>query len=155
MTSEFDMSRIDIPYGILHDQKLINVKIENDKMIFTFDIEIYPQNYTDDFYKQYVGFKHCDMIVDMSEEPFNYFQFVSCPDAKGKFKGLSLEREEFIDVINKASSVTFVECSVAYGEFRIELCIGYYDAKGQYRKYNKYSMCNITLDAKKITWNWY
>ncbi|MGN0457767.1 MAG: hypothetical protein ACI4IL_02195 [Eubacterium sp.] len=155
MTSEFDMSRVDMPYGVLHDQKLSKVTSDNNKMIFTFDIEIYPQNYTDDFYKQYEDYKHCDMIVEMQEEPFNYFQFVSCPGKNGKFKGLDLGREEFIDIINNASSATFVECSATYGEFRIELCVNYYNAKNKYKRYKKYGMCYITLDAKKIIWNWY
>ena len=33
-----------MPYGVLHDQKLNSVKCENNQMIFTFDIKIFPQN---------------------------------------------------------------------------------------------------------------
>lgn len=73
---------------------------------------------------------------------------------KGKFKGLSLNRENFVDVINNATSSSFVSCSATYGEFKIELCV-YFDKKGKYKKYNKYGMFQITLDAKKITWNYY
>ena len=155
MTNDFSLSSINIPYGVLHDQSLNKVKQEKNKIIFTFDIELYPQNYTDiDFYNRYKDCKHCDMIIELDEEPINYFQFTSCPKANGRFKGISFNREKFIDVINN-SCATFVECSATYNELMIELCINFYNAHKKYRKYRKYDMCNITLNAKTVCWNWY
>ena len=61
-------------------KKLNSVKCENNQMIFTFDIKIFPQNYVGDCYKQYECYKHCDMIVAMKEESFNDFNFVSATD---------------------------------------------------------------------------
>ena len=155
MTSEFDMSTVKIPYGVLHDSELTGVSCENNSMIFSFKFDIYPEDYTDDFYKQYESFKHCDMIVEMNEEPFNYFRLETCMNNSGKFQGLCLNREDFLNVINNASNVTFVECAVSYREFTVELCVDYYHAKGKYKKYKKYHMCYITLDAAKVKWKWY
>ena len=155
METVFDMSTIDYPYGVLHDQKLSSVKIEDNKFIFTFDIELFKDNYYDEeVYEKYKSYKHCDMTVEMNDEPFNYFELVSSINSKGKFKGLSLNRENFVDVINNATSTTFVLCSATYGEFKIELSV-YFDKRSKYKTYNKYGMFKITLDAKKVTWNYY
>lgn len=48
MNTEFDLYGFDLPCGLIHDQKLSTVKVENDTIVLTFDIELYPQNYSDD-----------------------------------------------------------------------------------------------------------
>ena len=40
MKTEFELSNANIPYGVLHDQILSDLKYENGELIFTFDIEI-------------------------------------------------------------------------------------------------------------------
>ena len=103
MEAVFDMESIDYPYGVLHDQKLKSVRNEDNKFIFTFNIELFKDDYDDEeFFEKYKDFKHCDMTVELNEEPFNYFELVSSINNKGKFKGLSLNRENFVDVINNA-----------------------------------------------------
>lgn len=155
MIEVFNMNTVDIPYGILHDQKLKSVKCENNKMIFTFEIEIFPEDYTNDFYKKYEKYHYCNMIIEMFDEPFNYLSFEGCPNKHGKYNGISLNREDFLDAINNANSCTFVECSATSREFRVELCIGFYKAKRKYKKYKKYSMCYATFEAKNVSWKWY
>lgn len=155
METVFEMSDIDYPYGVLHDQKLNSVRCEDNNFVFSFDIELFKDDYDDEeFYEKYKNFRHCDMVVELNNEPFNYFELVTCINTKGKFKGLSLNRENFIDVINNVTSATFVLCSATYSEFKIELCV-YFDKKGKYKKYAKYDMCNITLDEKEVIWNYY
>ena len=144
METVFDMANINYPYGVLHDQKLKSVRNEDNKFIFTFDIEVFD-DYDEEIFEKYKNYKRCDMTVEMNNEPFNYFELISSINNKGKFKGLSLNRENFVDVINNATSSSFVSCSATYGEFKIELCV----------YYNKYGMFQITLDAKKVTWNYY
>lgn len=41
MKTEFELSNANIPYGVLHDQILSDLKYENGELIFTFDIEIF------------------------------------------------------------------------------------------------------------------
>lgn len=63
-----------MPYGVLHDQILKKAHFKDNKMIFTFDIEIYPQDFLDDtYYEKFKDFKHCDMIVELAGETDNYF----------------------------------------------------------------------------------
>lgn len=152
METVFDMSSVHYPYGVLHDQALNCVKLDENKIIFNFDIELFENDYNDEIYQEYKNYKHCDMIVEMNDEPFNYFELVSSIDSNGNFKGLSLNREDFIKVINNANSSSFVSCSATYGEFKIELAV-YFDKK--HKKYNKYCMCQITIDAKKVVWKYY
>lgn len=155
MNNEIIISHISMPYGVLHDQKLNSVKCENNQMIFTFDIKIFPQDYVGDCYKQYECYKHCDMIVAMKEESFNDFNFVSATDKNGKFEGISLSQAEFINAINNAYTAEFIDCFANNSELKIELSVNYYGAEKQYKKYRKFSICNITLSAEKVTWNWY
>ena len=113
------------------------------------------EHYVGDCYKQYECYKHCDMIVAMKEESFNDFNFVSATDKNGKFEGVSLSQAEFINAINNAYTAEFIDCFANNSELKIELSVNYYDAEKQYKKYRKFSICNITLSAEKVTWNWY
>ena len=45
MEAVFDMESIDYPYGVLHDQKLKSVRNEDNKFIFTFNIELFKDDY--------------------------------------------------------------------------------------------------------------
>lgn len=155
MKNEIHISQISMPYGVLHDQKLKSIKCENNQMIFTFGIKIFPQNYVGDCYKQYENYKHCDMIVMMKDEPFNDFSFVSATDKNGNFEGVSLSQAEFINAINNAYTAEFVDCFANNSKLKIELSVNYYGVEKQYKKYRKSSLCNITLSAEKVTWNWY
>lgn len=155
MTRELDLATMGVPYGVLHDQRLSSVKLEDDKMIFSFCIELYKEDYTEDIYNKYKEYKHCDMTVELCDLQLNEYSFKTSVKKDGTFKGISLNRDAFIDVINNASHATLIECSMACNEFRIELSTGFYDAKRPYKKYNKYSVIEIVLYAKQVTWNWY
>lgn len=154
MTNEFDMSTIKIPYGVLHDAKLKGVSEADNRMIFSFDFDLSPEDYEPEFYERYAGFKHCDMIVEMTDEPWNYFFLQTCLNGRGRFLGQSLGREEFVNAINNATEASFLECTAGYREFRIELAVNFFRAKEGYHKYRKYVLCYITLDAKRIEWAW-
>ena len=157
METGLEIANIEIPYGVLHDQILQKVVCRDNTMIFTFDVRLFPEdyNYGHDVYEKYLPYKHCDMIVEMSKEPWNSFLFETGVNKRGKFKGLCLNRADFLNIINDAFRATFVECSATYREFKIELSIDLHNFKGNRRKYKKYDMCYITLDAAKVSWNWY
>ena len=95
------------------------------------------------------------MIVVMKEEPFNNFYFVSTTDKNGKIEGVSLSQAEFINAINNAYTAEFIDCFANNTELKIELSVNYYGAEKQYKKYRKFSICNITLSAEKVIWDWY
>ena len=149
-----ELNNVDIPYGVLHDQRLISVREERNQLIFSFDIKIYPQDYNGDFYKNYQLYNRCDMIVEMVDKPFNYFNLTTTPNNRGKYKGLSLSRQDFIDYINDSESV-FIGCSTNEFEFCIELCVNFFNSK-KYKKLKKYDICNIEIDCNKsVFWKWY
>lgn len=156
MTERFDLTKLNIPYGVLHDQKLNSVILENNKMIFTFDINIFEQNYYDkDFFDKYSAFKHCDMVVELCEEAFNYFEFSTAFNKYDKKETICLDADDFIDIINHTDQSEFIDCYVSHRSFKIELGINYYNTQQKYKKFKKYAICNIELDARSVVWNWY
>ena len=73
MTSELDISTINIPYGVLHDSILTGVKCKNNFMTFSFDIQIYPEDYTNDFYKQYKKYDMCYITLDATKVKWKWY----------------------------------------------------------------------------------
>lgn len=156
MTENFDIAKLNIPYGALHDQILKSVAIENSKMIFTFDINIFEQNYYDkDFFNKYSAYQHCDMIVEMCEDPINYFEFSTAFTKHDKKESICLNAEDFIDIISHTAQSEFIDCCVSHSLFKIELGINFYNTQRKYKKFKKYVICNIELDAQSVVWNWY
>lgn len=63
MTENLQLNTINIPYGILHDQLLLYVNLNDDELIFTFEISLNEKDYCgSDFYERYKSFNRCDMI---------------------------------------------------------------------------------------------
>lgn len=56
METVFDMASINYPYGVLHDQKLKSVSNEDNKFIFTFDIEVFD-DYDEEIFEKYKNYK--------------------------------------------------------------------------------------------------
>lgn len=156
MKSELDIKNFNMPYGVLHDQILKRADFKDNKMIFTFDIEIYPQDFLDDtYYERFKNFRYCDMIVELTGETDNCFWLESCLDNKGRYKGLEIDVNEFLAIADKANYLSFNTCMTNGNELQIDFFLGFYDAKGKYRKYKNFAMCHLKLPAEKIIWNWY
>ena len=154
MQSELDISKAMIPYGVLHDQVLTDVQYENGRMTFRFAIRLFPEDYPEETYQKYAAFRRCDMIVTLSPEPFLYFYLETCPDRHERYRGWRLDSAEFLDVVRRAGTVTFLECSAACRELQVELAVNFLKAKGKYRKYRKSAVCRLVLDATGVQWKW-
>ena len=159
MEARLELANVEIPYGVLHDQILKKAAYRDNTMIFTFDVRLFPEdyNYGHDVYEKYLPYKHCDMIVDMTKEPFNYFLLETAVDRNDKYRGLSLGREAFLDAANHADEMTFLSCGVdaACREFHILFGMNFCQPKGTYRKFRKYGMCRVELSAERVRWKWY
>lgn len=159
METGLELASLEIPYGVLHDQILRKVTCRDNSMIFTFDIRLFPEdyNYGQDVYETYLPYKHCDMTVDMTKEPLGYFLLESAVDRNGKYRGLSLDRSDFLEAANHADEMTFLSCGVgaACREFHILFGIHFRHPTGTYRKYRKYGMCRVELSAERVRWKWY
>ena len=158
MENSLDLAKIEIPFGVLHDQILEKVACQDNTMVFTFAVQLFPEdyNYGHDVYEKYLPYKHCDMLVDMAEEPFNYFLLETALDRRSKYRGISLERTTFLDVANHADEMTFLSCGVDPNVREFQVLFGIqFRPKGAYRKYRKYGMCRVELNAERVRWNWY
>ena len=157
METGLEIANIEIPYGVLHDQILQKVVCRDNTMVFTFGIRLFPNDYANDVYEKYLPYKHCDMLVDMTKEPLNYFLLETAVDRNDKYRGLSLGREAFLDAANHADEMTFLSCGVdaACREFHILFGIHFQHPTGAYRKYRKYGTCRVELSAERVQWKWY
>lgn len=154
MFEKLQLSDINIPYGLLHDQRILSVKLADNQLIFSFEIHINEEDYnSSDFYEKYKVFNRCDMIVQMKNDPINCFDLVSSVDKRGKFVGLEINIDEFINLINKSQS-TFLFCYTNGFIFKIEFATDFYNSKDM-RKYRKYTMSYAELEAESVSWNWY
>ena len=155
MKTDFEISSVNIPYGVLHDQKLKSMKYIDDEIMFTFDIELYPHDYPDDTYDKYKNYKYCDMKVQLSSKEDNYCCLSSCLDKNDEYKGLEITIEELCDLSKNANYLLFNTCLSNGNEFRILFSFGFYDAKGKYKKYKDYASLEMILLVKNASWNWY
>ena len=156
MENSLEIADIEIPYGVLHDQVIEKVTCQDNTMVFTFAIRLFPDDYADDIYEKYSPYAHCDMCVDLAKEPFNYFLLETALDRRSKYCGLSLGRAEFSDVANHADEMTFLSCGVDPNVRELQvLFVIQFRQKGAYRKYRKYGMCRVELNAERVRWNWY
>ena len=156
MKTEFELSNANIPYGVLHDQILSDLKYENGELIFTFDIEIFENDYTDkSVYKKFKNFKKCEMKISLDNCEDTEISLAECIGKSGKYKALVIPIEKLIEISKIANYISFYTCLTNGYELEIKLSSGFYDAKGKFKKYKEFASIEMTLYASKITWNWY
>lgn len=154
MVEKLFLKNMSIPYGVLHDQKLFCVKQENGRLIFTFLIDIFEQNYLSDFYLKYKDFNRCDMIVELGEEDDDSYQLLTPVDRHNKFHGLLIDKEEFLNSVNDAVA-TFDDSLTNGYSFTVNLDINFYNSQ-KFKKYKKYSTCLIEIYTdKSVSFEWY
>lgn len=154
MVEKMLLKNMSIPYGVLHDQKLLCVKQENGRLIFNFEIEVFKNNYIGERYLKYKDFKYCDMIVELGAEDDDTYQLSTSVDGHNKFQGLLIDKEEFLNFINDAE-VTFADCRANEYSFAVNLDINFCKSQ-KFKKYKKYSMCSIEIYTdKSVRFKWY
>lgn len=151
MVERLLLKNMSIPYGVLHDQKLLCVKQENGRLIFTFEIEIFENNYIGEWYLKYKDFNRCDMIVKLGSEDDDEYHFLTAVDSHNNFQGLLIDKHEFLNFANDAK-VTFVDCHANGYSFTVNFDINSCNSQ----KFKKYSMCNIEIYTdKSVSFKWY
>ena len=155
MKAEISANDVQIPYGVLHDQIVKSIKLVDNKIVFTFEIKLYEDNYTAEVYGKYKDFKNCEMTVELYNDEDNYVDLYTTLDKNNKFSGIEMSPADFCELSEKANYISFLDClSSGYG-WIIRFSSGFYDAKGKYRKYKDISSIDVFLLANKIIWNWY
>lgn len=73
MVEKYIMCENDIPDGILHDQYLYDISLQNNEVTLSFEVHYYPQNYSNtSFAQKYKDFTKCHIKFKlMYEERYN------------------------------------------------------------------------------------
>lgn len=154
MIEKFRLDSIDIPYGLLHDQRLMSASLNGNQLTFSFDTNFNENDYIDgEFYERYKGFNRCDMIVQLKKDGDHEFNLTSSVDKHRKFNGLTMDIDEFTNLINK-SEATFLSCYTNGYILKIEFGVNFYNSKDM-SKYRKYTMFSVDLEAESVSCNWY
>lgn len=154
MVERLLLKNMSIPYGVLHDQKLLCVKQENGRLIFTFEIEIFENNYIGEWYLKYKDFNRCDMIVELGTEDDDSYQLITAVDSHNNFQGLLIDKHEFLNFANDAK-VTFVDCRANEYSFAVNVDINFCNSQN-FKKYKRYSTCSIEIYTdKSVRFKWY
>ncbi len=160
MTEKYIMSENSIPDGMLHDQNLYDISLENNELTLSFDTHFYPQNYTDtSFAEKYKDFTKCHIKCALNDEIFCNVYLETAIDKKNNYKGKYLSVEEFVKIANEELRKRKEKgyCPWEYlctgacpntNSASIELSIGI--------KYKRvfYSSCRLILDTKEIKYIW-
>ncbi|MCH5316099.1 MAG: hypothetical protein J1E81_09300 [Eubacterium sp.] len=160
MTEKYIMSENYIPDGILHDQDLYNISLENNELTLSFETHFYPQDYTDtSFAEKYKDFTKCHIKCTLGDEMFCYVLLETAIDKKNNYKGKYLSVEEFVKIANKE-----IRKRKEKGYWPWEyLCTGTCPNSNSasielhiWIKYKRviYSSCRLVLDTKEIKYIW-
>lgn len=161
MTEKFVMSENTIPDGMLHDQDLYKISLENGILTLSFDIFLSREEYGNSaFAKKYFEYKKCHIRCKLRDEAYCEVNLKSALNKKYRGKMQYLTLKEFADIANKELEksskkrgqpweylYTYVLPNV--NSVKIELCI--YDMK--YKGVN-YSMCTLELETEEIEYIW-
>ncbi len=160
MTEKFIMSENNISDGMLHDQNLYKISLENGVLTLSFTIFLSKEEYAEnDFAKKYFNYKKCRIRCRLEDESFCDARLEATQNkyGRGKFQYLSIS--EFVEIAGKEIRkrtekgltpweylYTYVSPNIRSAE--IELC-----ADIKYKGTN-YSMCTLELNTNEIEYIW-
>lgn len=161
MTEKYIMRENNIPDGMLHDQALYKISLENGILTLSFDIFLSEEEYGNiDFAKKYSEYKRCHIRCVLGDDYFCNTRLETSSDKNGKGKTAYLSLDDFVEIASKEikKRAEKEQCPWAYlytyvspgiSSAKIELSI--YDM--QY-KGTDYSMCTLELETKEIEYIW-
>lgn len=157
MTEKFVMRENNIPDGMLHDQNLYEISLENGVLTLSFNIFLNEEEYKEnDFAKKYFEYKKCHIRCRLEDESFCDARLEATQNKHGKGKFQYLSIIEFVEIANKEIReradnpweylYTYVSPNIRSA--KIELC-----ADIKYKGTN-YSMCTLELETNEIEYIW-
>lgn len=155
MTEKYIMKENSIPDGILHDQNLCDISLQNNDLILTFETHYYPQDYIDTtFAEKYKDFTKCHIKCTLGDRFFCNAILATALDKKDNFKGKCLSIENFVEITKKElckkNIIQYLHTHVSPGmrSASIELCI--------WIKYKRviYGTCTLELDTEELEFIW-
>lgn len=163
MAERLIMNNMNVPDGILHDQALSNVSLENNVLTLSFDIHFFSEDIGTQSEK-YKAFTKCHIKCKLDEDDMKYGFDEAClessPDKENRYKGCILSISEFVDIANEDIRMrkekewhswdylhTFISPNTR--QAKIELCICDLKYKGKI-----YTKCNLELSTEEIEFIW-
>ena len=103
MTEKFVLREHCVPNGILHDQDLYEVKLENNELTLSFEVYYYPQDWIGDFAEKYKDFTKCHIKCKLSDEQYceSTAELCTSINKKKQYTTQIVPIEEFVDLANK------------------------------------------------------
>lgn len=162
MVESYLMKEHYIPDGILHDQNLYAIKLENNVLTLSFEIYYYPQNYRDaSLVEKYKDFTRCHIKCLLDEEESEYCdaELITVRNKKKVHKTKTMELSEFVDLANKEIGKrnekgffpwTYLDTSVSPNCHALSIQLS------TWTKYKRtaYSQSSINLYTDKIEFIW-
>ncbi len=160
MTEKFVLSEHYIPDGILHDQDLYEIKLENNELTLSFDISCF-EDYIASVAEKYKDFTKCRIKCRFEEDADSCVnvELKSCRQKNGVYKVKVMSLSEFVEIANKEIayrkkkgywSWEYIATGVSpnFGLAQIDLFI--------WIKYKGivYDNCSLNLDAEEIEFIW-
>lgn len=102
MTEKFIMSENNIPDGMLHDQNLYIISLENGVLTLSFNVFLSKEEYGEnDFAKRYFKYKKCHIKCKLEDESFCDARLESTQNKHGRGKYQYLSISEFAEIADK------------------------------------------------------
>lgn len=161
MTEKFVMRENRIPDGMLHDQDLYKISLENGILTLSFNIFLSEEEYVEnDFAKKYFEYKKCHIRCRLEDESFCDARLEATQNKHGSGRFQYLSINEFVEIANKEirkrtdkglSSWEYLYTYVSPGIRSAEIELSIRDMK---YKGTDYSMCTLELQTKEIEFIW-
>ena len=102
MTEKFVLREHYIPDGILHDQDLYEIKLENNELTLSFEVHYYPQDWKAGA-EPYKDFTKCHIKCKLSDEKYceSEAELRTCITKKKTYTTQLIPIEEFVDLANE------------------------------------------------------
>ncbi|MDE5604090.1 MAG: hypothetical protein K2I73_00730 [Eubacterium sp.] len=160
MTEKFVLREHFIPDGILHDQDLYEVKLENNVLTLSFEVHCFS-DHSASFVEKYKDFTKCHIKCKLSDEQYceSEVELRTCINKKKQYITQIVPIEEFVDLANKEilrrrkkdfypGEYIGTGVGANFGMVHIEL---FFDLK---YKRKEYDGCTLNLHTEEIEFIW-
>lgn len=159
MTEKFIMCESNIPDGILHDQKLSDVLLNDDVLILTFNTQLFLDHAGNAFCEKYKDFTKCHIKCKFADKDFCCVLLKSTLNKNNKLIAEYISFEDFVDLANKEIKKrnekgyypwtyldTYVSPNISSAMINLSIWCKF--------KRTEYTSCTLELNTKEIEFIW-
>ncbi|MCH5321794.1 MAG: hypothetical protein J1E36_08505 [Eubacterium sp.] len=159
MIEKLIMSENNIPDGILHDQDLYKVELNNKEFTLSFNTHLFSDQVGIEFCEQYKDFTKCHIKCKLEDEYFCNVELKTSLNKKDVYKVKVLSVSEFVKIANEELNKeagkghypweylnTYISPGIKSAVIELSIWLKY---KGV-----EYTMCNLQLNTNEIEYIW-